>query len=109
MSHTPTPWTVKQIKSCTYIETLGPPVSGHYSFIADIQTEECSNKEELDIALANAAFIVRAVNSFEAMREALRVMHAFLVSQSDDADYTEAYITPRLKQIEAALRAAERE
>lgn len=65
-THTPTPWHVNtQIRRKLYIE-------GATSFIADLQYEECTDYTRAQCR-ADAEYIVRCVNSHDALLEALKL------------------------------------
>ena len=56
---------------------------------------------------ANAALICRAVNSHDALVEALQIAKDYLEAQCDDNEHATNFVQPRLEKINAALALAE--
>lgn len=77
-----TPWVIKRIGKQLYIET--DDQNAMAPFVADMQLSDCQSDEERETTLANADFIVRAVNSYEAMREALEAIMARIKGEYDN-------------------------
>lgn len=97
-------WTVKHLGRQVYIETEDQ--NALTTFIADLRMPECTSEEERETALANAELIVRAVNSFDAMREALE---GLLNTTELNAEELEGYTVEKLKKAQAALALASEE
>lgn len=68
--HTPTPWHVLALRNKLYVEA--PGVS-----ICDMMLEDAIELKQSEVARADAAFIVRAVNSHEDMLEVLKIVALF--------------------------------
>ena len=99
MNHTPTPWTHQTPKfgeSITIITDMCTPL-GHI-YVKD------TSKRAYEEANANAAFIVQAVNSYQAMREALQKL---LTTTELNLDELEQETQEALAQAKAALALAD--
>lgn len=79
IEHTPTPW----------VQVGGGIMAGHEN---PVTIADCDRYAPLGLGLANAAFIVQAVNAHEGLVEALREV----ASQFDPADYREGSMERRL-------------
>lgn len=66
--HTPTPWAIVPTVDCTRHNIFGRAVNQEYH----IGTLQGGSIKDVDIAKANAAFIVRACNAHEELTEALK-------------------------------------
>lgn len=97
MSHTPTPWKLINEKT---IVGLDHPRQG---YVADVNLHRSNDQQEPD-GDANAAHIVRCVNSHDALIEALRTIK----NQSLGPDWTAEQALDFIKQhAKEALKAAE--
>lgn len=86
-THTPTPWTTFQSQG-----ENGAITDGNGNVIAEGLTEE------------NAAFIVRAVNSHEALLEAAKVL---VNSIKWSGDINQVNLAPKISVLRAAIAKAE--
>ncbi|HWK65363.1 MAG TPA: hypothetical protein VNS34_10505 [Rhizobiaceae bacterium] len=86
--HTPTPWEVqgKYIYATGTVDTFCGPVIGVIAVCEETQETDSEGRtwSAGGDALANAAFIVRAVNSHEALVKALKALSAAVFAPNDD-------------------------
>lgn len=97
LSHTPTPWHPAYDRGCELIMAFR---NGREAVLAEVGAETDTSYEE---DRANAAFIVRAVNSHDALVKALEAVQRLHGYQGEDAS---GYAAELDKQIKAALSAA---
>jgi len=96
--HTPTPWKVAESvkgKTCYAIVSRD-------GWIADLN--ECHGDR-----LANASFIVRAVNSHEALVDALIMALPYVETALEDRGYKPGVVDQMVKKIREAIALAEGE
>ena len=109
MSHTPTPWAVSPSQRSRIEDPTRDGFKGKYRIADAYQSEQLANCPRGDEAADNAAFIVKAVNSHDALVEALRIARAYvLLAVNDDGGIENCEIGDRLalERIDAALEEA---
>lgn len=107
--HTGLPWEVKRLGRHVYVEAVsGKPDGG---FICDTQADEAFNPEERKRIEANAALIVRAVNSHDgllaACRDAVNTLRAGSSNNPIPDTALEPWASSLCRQLDRAIARAE--
>jgi hypothetical protein len=112
-AHTPTPWAVNAQRPASIVDPTRRGFNGSYRIADAYFSAELADTPRFDEAKANAAFIVRAVNSFDALVAELDVRVGDLVmlrraiEEGDPKAELLLRIDDMLRETRAALSTAE--
>ena len=99
IKHTPTPWRIGRNGTdyCVF--------AGEDGLVADCDTSDdaCGNKTDI----ANAAFIVRACNSHQALVDALKDLRGRFLLVCENAGHSSKHALAAMAQADTALKLAE--